>query len=79
MTEIRFVVSDPKTGMLGLKTDFIIPYLVNAIQEQQKIIDNLNTEVGNLKAENGKYKLQNNSLKTDVEKIKAYLELKTEK
>jgi hypothetical protein len=35
-------VADNQTGYLGLKTDFIIPYLVNAIKEQQKEIESLN-------------------------------------
>jgi hypothetical protein len=28
-------ITNPVTGMLGLKTDFVIPYLVNGMQEQQ--------------------------------------------
>jgi hypothetical protein len=35
------VVTNPTTGMLGLKTDFMIPYLVGAIQEQQTQIENI--------------------------------------
>ncbi|MFA5063472.1 MAG: tail fiber domain-containing protein, partial [Candidatus Omnitrophota bacterium] len=31
-------IANPDTGMLGLKTDFIIPYLVNAIKEQENKI-----------------------------------------
>jgi hypothetical protein len=39
-------VSDPETGMLSLKSDFIIPYLVNAIKEQQAEIDDISYQVG---------------------------------
>lgn len=42
-------VTDTKTGMLGLKTDFIIPYLVKGMQEQQKEIEQLKKEVEALK------------------------------
>jgi len=34
-------ITNEKTGMLGLKTDFLIPYLVKAIQEQQVQIEQL--------------------------------------
>ena len=34
------VVANQNTGMLGLKTDFIVPYLTKAIQEQQSEISN---------------------------------------
>ncbi|MFA5724998.1 MAG: tail fiber domain-containing protein [Candidatus Omnitrophota bacterium] len=39
------IITDKKTGMLGLKRDFIIPYLVNAIKEQQGQIDALKQKV----------------------------------
>jgi hypothetical protein len=39
------VVANQTTGMLGLKTDFILPYLVGAIQEQQGQIDNLKLQL----------------------------------
>jgi hypothetical protein len=32
------IIADPKTGMLGLKTDFIVPYLVQSIQELNQTI-----------------------------------------
>jgi hypothetical protein len=35
-------VSNKETGMLALKTDFLVPYLVKAIQEQNQIIQELN-------------------------------------
>ena len=41
-------VADPKTGYLGLETDFIIPYLVKAIQEQQGEIASLSGSLANL-------------------------------
>jgi hypothetical protein len=34
-------VSNKETGMLALKTDFLVPYLVKAIQEQQEQIEEL--------------------------------------
>jgi hypothetical protein len=34
-------ISDEKTGMLALKTDFIVPYLVKAIQELKAELDEL--------------------------------------
>jgi hypothetical protein len=34
-------ISDAKTGMLGLKTDFILPYVVKAIQELKSELDQL--------------------------------------
>jgi hypothetical protein len=37
-------VTNPETGMLGLKTDFIIPYLVNAIKELKTKNDSLERE-----------------------------------
>ena len=42
-------ISDEKTGMLALKTDFLVPYLVKAIQEQQSQIKELQTEIQTLK------------------------------
>ncbi len=32
-------ITDPTTGMLGLKTDFIIPYLVNAVQNMNSVFN----------------------------------------
>ena len=43
------IVTEGSGGMLGLKTDSIIPYLVKAIQEQQKEIEDLKTEIEKLK------------------------------
>jgi hypothetical protein len=40
------IVSESKDGMLGVKTDSIIPYLVKAVQEQQKEIDELKAACG---------------------------------
>lgn len=34
-------ITDPETGMLGLQSDFIVPYLVKGIQEQQIQITDL--------------------------------------
>jgi hypothetical protein len=34
-------ISDEKTGMLALKTDFIVPYLVKAVQELKSELDQL--------------------------------------
>jgi hypothetical protein len=45
-------VADNQTGYLGLKTDFIIPYLVNAIKEQQKEIESLKQQIADRSAEN---------------------------
>ncbi len=39
------IVSEGPDGMLGMKTDSIIPYLVKAVQEQQKEIDGLKSEL----------------------------------
>jgi hypothetical protein len=44
-------VVDERTGYLGLKTDFIVPYLVKSIQEQQ-------SQIENLKSENNLFKLE---------------------
>ena len=43
---VRYV--DEKETILGLKTDFLIPYLVKAIQEQQTIIDDLKSRIEKL-------------------------------
>ena len=32
-------ITDPTTGMLGLKTEFIIPYLVNAVQNMNSVFN----------------------------------------
>ena len=40
------VTVDPQTGMLGLKNNFIIPYLVKGMQEQQNQIANLQLVLG---------------------------------
>jgi hypothetical protein len=42
------VVTNKTTGMLGLKTDFIIPYLVQAIKEISATINTLTTRVDDL-------------------------------
>ena len=41
-------VADEKKGTLGLKTDFLVPYLVKAIQEQQTIIEDLKARIEKL-------------------------------
>jgi hypothetical protein len=38
-------ISNEKTGMLALKSDFIVPYLVKAIQEQQAQIEELKAKI----------------------------------
>jgi len=38
-------VVDPETGYLGLKEDFVIPYLVNAVKEQQGEISVLSNDL----------------------------------
>lgn len=47
------IITDNNTGMLGLKTDFIIPYLVNAIQELKLEKD---SEIQQLKSQNDELK-----------------------
>ena len=42
-------ITDPATGMLGLKTDFIVPYLVGAVQEQQTQITAVANQISTLK------------------------------
>ena len=39
------IVTEGPDGMLGMKTDSIIPYLVKAIQEQQKEIEELKAKL----------------------------------
>ena len=41
-------ITDPTTGTLGLKTDFIIPYLVGAAQEQNIQVESLKGQVASL-------------------------------
>ncbi len=54
--EVRDVLPDIVTegpdGMLGMKTNSIIPYLVKAIQDQQGQMENKQTEIEVLKAQN---------------------------
>lgn len=38
-------ITNEETGMLGLKTDFLVPYLVKAIQEQQAQIEELKAKI----------------------------------
>ena len=42
-------ISDEKTGMLALKTDFLIPYLTKAVQELSAQIKDLQSEIQTLK------------------------------
>jgi len=42
------VVTDTETGMLGLKTEFITPFLVNAIKEQQTQIASLSAQLADI-------------------------------
>ena len=42
------VVADKTTGMLGLKTNFIVPYLVEAVKELAAALDNLAAKVEDL-------------------------------
>jgi hypothetical protein len=41
-------ITDQEKGTLGLKTDFLVPYLVKAIQEQQTIIEDLKLRIETL-------------------------------
>jgi hypothetical protein len=41
-------IIDDKTGMLGLKTDFLVPMLVKAVQEQTQIIKDLEARIVSL-------------------------------
>ena len=41
-------ITDQEKGTLGLKTDFLVPYLVKAIQEQQTIIEDLKSRIETL-------------------------------
>jgi Tfp pilus assembly protein PilN len=50
-------ISDEKTGMLALKTDFLVPYLVKAIQEQNQTIEQLSKQ--NEELSNRLIKLEN--------------------
>jgi hypothetical protein len=43
------IVTKGADGMLGMKTDSIIPYLVKAVQEQQQEIEGLKQEIASLK------------------------------
>ena len=61
------VVTDATTGILGLKTDFIIPYLVGATQEQ-------NIEVQRIVAEVASQKLEVESLTVEVDNTKLQVE-----
>jgi hypothetical protein len=38
-------ISDKESGMLSLKTDFLVPYLVKAIQEQNQTIQELSNRL----------------------------------
>jgi len=41
-------ITDAQTGLLGLKTDFILPYIVKGMQEQQNEIANIKLSLNNL-------------------------------
>ena len=41
-------ISNEETGMLALKTDFLVPYLVKAIQEMNTKLDEQNQTIQNL-------------------------------
>lgn len=56
-------ITDSKTGMLGLKTEFIIPYLVNAMKELKSQKD---SEIQELKKDNNKLKQENQEIKALV-------------
>lgn len=81
-------IVEPKTGMLGLKTDFIIPYLVNAVKElkteKDKEIAENKKEIGNLNKELESQKKEIASLRkefssTAVAKENAELKARVEK
>ncbi|HOV13860.1 MAG TPA: tail fiber domain-containing protein [Spirochaetota bacterium] len=67
------VVTDVKTGILGLKTEFITPYLVNAIKELKSQKD---SEIATLKQENENFKKENEELKARLKKIEEKLGIK---
>lgn len=77
-------------GYLGLKTDEIIPVLVNAMQEQNTMIDSLKSVIGNLqssisslqtKNENLKaqFNIKLNSQQAEIEKIKQQMGMEAKK
>jgi hypothetical protein len=76
------VVADAETGMLGLKTEFMIPYLVKGMQEQQGVIQDQQgaiqdqqKQMDNLKSEKDseikELKAENDEIKRENEALKA--------
>jgi cell division protein FtsB len=65
--------------MLGVKYADLIPVLIKAIQEQNKIIADQKKENGELKAAMEKLEAQNTSIQTDLEQIKKIIGLEAKK
>jgi hypothetical protein len=69
------VVADAETGMLGLKTDFMIPYLVKGMQEQQGVIQDQQKRTDRLQAEKdaeiSALKVDNGALTARIDSLSA--------
>ena len=72
-------VGDDELKMLGVRYADLIPVLIKAIQEQNKIIADQKKENGELKAAVEKLEAQNTSIQTDLEQIKKIIGLEAKK
>lgn len=75
-TVLPDIVSQRPDGMLGMKTDAIIPYLVKAMQEQQSIIDSQQLTIDKMKVDN-KITISNQQteFETRIAKLEASMSL----
>ncbi len=62
----ELVSEEPQSGLLGINTIDMIPYLVQAIKEQQATIEKMEQEIEKLQSETKTYELKSTSLHTAV-------------
>ncbi len=72
-------VGNDEQKMLGVKYADLIPVLIKAIQEQNKIIADQKKENGELKAALEKLETQNSNIQADLEQIKKIIGLEAKK
>ena len=68
-----------KDGYKSVDYSRLTPVLVEAIKEQQKIIDSQQSAIDNLKAENQKQQTTNDKQETRLKTLEEYLQLSGKK